>query len=417
MTTHRRNGLAALLLAEFLFSGAAQAALYGVAHEIAGAKESLVRVSTANANITDDAATALTNCCRVNGSLVASDDATQTAYFVTPDANLAQPWRLHRINLATGSAQTATLSTNIRIAAILRRGSPAALFGLGDDGSGLRLLTISDAGVVGSIGAPFLTNCCAMRVGVAALSTDGSRIGFVARLNPPAGDPAPRLLVVNTASGAVISNAVLTRVPDVLVASGANSFAAIYHDAGSERFGTIAGDGTITPIVAGLANCCEIAAGVSARDGNIVYITARDFSATTLSLISVNAGTGAFTVIGALDTGYVVHGLVQSSVTLASDVIFRDGFEILPPLAQGEDKSMTMAATLAASATPNSAASAMRGSVAHADSSTIASVKDVDQITGGPQQVTELPVGNPALWSVLVMLLTLVGMRHWRRRV
>jgi len=131
----------------------------------------------------------------------------------------------------------------------------------------------------------------------------------------------------------------------------------------------------------------------------------------------VNAGTGAFTVIGALDTGYVVHGLVQSSVTLASDVIFRDGFEILPPLAQGEDKSMTMAATLAASATPNSAASAMRGSVAHADSSTIASVKDVDQITGGPQQVTELPVGNPALWSVLVMLLTLVGMRHWRRRV
>ncbi len=414
-STLRRCAGLALCFTMALGAASAQATLYGVAHQIAEGRESLVRVSVADAAITDNAQVALANCCRVSGALLASDDATQTAYFITPNDDPALAWQFHRISLASGTAATVNLPLGEKPLALLRRPSPATTLALSDNGSGLRLVSISDAGAVSAIGAAILTNCCALRVGVAALSTDASRIAFVARLLPAAGDPAPRLIVVNTGSGALLVDAVLAKVPDVLVGTGASTFAAIYHDAGTEFFGNLANDGSVTPVGSGQANCCKVYAGVSARNANRLRFVGGDLGSSAARLFEVNTATGVFSEIGALNAAYVIHGLLESNVNLASDVIFQDGFENAMLLAQGEEKSMAVDAALVASGMPDSADSVMGASAALAGSSTNASIKDVDQVTGGPQQVTELPGGNLALWSVLVMLLALVGMRHRRR--
>lgn len=420
MRYRRLPGCALALLLFVVLPMQAQAALYGVAHNLADNDEALVRISTANAAIVDDASTALTTCCRVNGSLVASDDGNQTVYLATPNAVPASAWSLHRISLATGSATSVALPAGERIVAILRRTSPATLFALSDNGSGLRLVSISDAGAVSNIGAPFLADCCAVRVGVAALSTDGSRIVVVARLKPAAGDPAPRLLTIATASGALLGNAVLTRVPDVLTATGTTTFAAVYHDAGIERFGSIAIDGTITPIGSGQANCCEVLAGGAARNGSLLYFQGRNLAASGYSLVEVNTGTGAFTVIGGLDSAFAVHGLVNSSIALASDLIFRDGFEILPPAApkQGSDTDPgdpgfgTAAGSISAQARNNlerdagTSANAMAGGEPHKDSA--------ETLLGGPP-VVQLPIGNPWLWLLLISLLAGCAIRAQRR--
>jgi hypothetical protein len=84
-STLRRCAGLALCFTMALGAASAQATLYGVAHQIAEGRESLVRVSVADAAITDNAQVALANCCRVSGALLASDDATQTAYFITPN--------------------------------------------------------------------------------------------------------------------------------------------------------------------------------------------------------------------------------------------------------------------------------------------------------------------------------------------
>lgn len=417
MRIPRLSGCALVLcLMAVMLPMRAQAALYGVAHNIADNDEALVRISTANAAIVDDALTALTACCRVNGSLVASDDGNQTAYLVTPNANPALAWSLHRISLATGSATSVALPAGERIVAILRRTSPATLFALSDNGSGLRLVSISDVGAVSNIGAPFLANCCAVRVGVAALSTDGSRITVVARLNPASNDPAARLLTIATASGALLGNAVLTRVPDVLTATGTTTFAAVYHDAGTERFGSIAIDGTITPIGGGLANCCEVFAGGAARNGNLLYFQGRNLAASGYSLIEVNTSTGAFTVIGELGSAYAVHGLVNSSVALASDLIFRDGFEVPGPVANGNAKAIEAArnAALHGEGIPDAQfAQTLPGQspVNGADPS-----KQSDVALGGPGPAV-LSVGNNAIWLVLIALLALGGWIHRKRLV
>lgn len=408
-----RRAAFALLLAVLVSPLPVGATLYGVAHDRTRNHELLVRVSTADASITDNAAVALASCCQVNGSLVASDDGNQTAYLVTPDPNPALAWRLHRISLSTGAATTAVLPLGERIAAILRRPATSTLYALSDGGAGLRLVTVSNAGAVTDIGAPFLADCCGVRVGVAALSNDGSRIAFVGRLKPIANDPALRLFVINTANGAVVLNAVLAHAPDVLLANGTSGFSALYHDAGSEFVGTIAGDGSITPVGAGLADCCILFAGVSARSGNLLRVVARELGASNLSLFEVNVATGNFAAVGAVDSRYVINGLVESNVNLAIDLIFRDGFDpgTTAPKA-GADADALAKSPTDADASHGGPAGASAGSTAAMASPDMTDNKRSDDSILGPAPVpAALPLGGPLLWGALGILLALVGIR------
>lgn len=411
------NGLpsVAMLLAMILVPASASATLYGVAYDQVQDNQKLVRVSAIDASITDNAAVALSGCCRVNGSLVAADDGTQTAYLVTPNPDPALAWRLHRISLTSGAATTANLPVAERVAAILRRPSTSTLYALSDAGAGLRLVTLSNAGAVADIGAPFLTDCCGVRVGVAALSNDGARIAFVGRLKPPANDSALRLFVINSGSGAVIQNSVLAHAPDVLLANGTSGFSAIYHDAGTEFVGTIAGDGSITPVGAGLANCCATFAGVGARSGNLLRVVARELGAANLSLYEVNVGTGTFTAIGQLESRYVINGLVESNVNLISDLIFRDGFELAAKTATGVpgEFDSTAEPLLAGTAGGAGLAAATAGSEVAAIPATALDLKRSDDSIAGiaPGPAVALPLGGPLVWGIMGLLLMLVGIR------
>jgi hypothetical protein len=408
-----RRAFAALLLAAVFASMPASATLYGVAHDRTLDHELLVRVSAVDATITDNAAVALDGCCQVSGSLVASDDGNQTVYLVTPDPDPALAWRLHRISLATGAAATALLPVGERIAAILRRPATSTLYALSDAGAGLRLVTVSNAGAVTGIGAPFLADCCGVRVGVAALSNDASRIAFVGRLQPAANDPATRLFVISTSSGAVLQNTPLAHAPDLLLANGTSGFSAIYHDAGSEFVGTIAGDGSITPVGAGLADCCALFAGVGARTGNLVRVVARELGATALSLYEVNVATGTFTAVGALDSRYVINGLVESNVNLAIDLIFRDGFDpgatAAGAVADADGLAKSIAAAGATRTGPGGAAS--ESAAATALMATTDDKRSDDQVAGSSPSPAALPLGGPLLWGLMGVLLMLVGIR------
>lgn len=420
----------AMLALAALLSSQVRAELYGVAHDIAGNEESLVRISAMDASITDEAQVALTGCCRVSGSLVASDDGNRTVYFVTPGTAPAAAWQLHRLSLQNGGAVTSNLPTNERIAAILRQPATATLYGLSDSGAGLRLVSISDAGLISPIGAPLLADCCAVRVGVAALSGDGSRIAFVARLQAAANDPALRLFVVDSATGALISNAVLQHAPDILLGGSGGSFAAVYHDAGSEFFGTIGTDGTITAVGSGLVNCCEVATGVGASDGNLLRFVGRNLGADGFSLIEVDTSTGAFQVLGALDAGYAIHGLVESTVNLPSDLIFQDGFEVIAPLGTQQAAAAAHAAGLAAAASgprelPTNQTWSLYAANARDVASTTASANSLGssgnparsavELRGNAPAAVPVPLGNFWLWSVLAALLALAAMLYHRR--
>lgn len=415
---NRRPGIGSVgivLLALALFPVSVSATLYGVAYDRILDHESLVRVSTVNAAISDNAQVALPGCCRASGSLVAADDVAQTVYFVTPDPNPLLAWRLHRISLVTGASVTATLPADERVVAILRRSATATLYALSDLGNtGLRLVTISDAGAVSNAGAPILADCCGVRVGVAALSADASRIAFVARLKT-ASDPASRLIVISTATGALISNVVPAHVPDVLFSISGSGFSAIYHDAGTEYVGAIAADGSITPAGAGIAGCCELAAGVGARNGALMRIVARAPGAADFSLYEVNTGTGAFTPIGVIAPRHVVNGLVESSVVLASDLIFRDGF----------DPASTIALTDPVNADPGRSPAAAQA-FADVDQDPAADLHGVPpstldsrsaEIARGalPAVVAALPLGGKLASGFLVVLLVLFATRFRRR--
>lgn len=411
----------ALALALALSPVPAHAVLYAVAHDRTLNHELLVRVSTLDAAITDDAQVALPGCCRVNGSLVASDDVAQTVYFVTPDPDPLLAWRLHRISLASGASVSASLPVDVRIAAILRRPATSTLYALGDTaaGAGLRLVTISDAGVVADVGAPILANCCGVRVGVVALSADASRIAFVARLTPAANDPALRLFVISTATGALISNPVLAHAPDVLYGSGGSAFSAIYHAAGTQYVGAIAGDGSITPVGAGLAGCCGVFAGVAARSGNLVHVVARATGAADLSLYEVDTVTGSFTAIGVLPARYVLNGLVQSNVVLASDLIFRDGFDPVVAV-PGVQSDPGLAGKAGAAAMGDFAAGTDADALVGDGPGPGVEAKDLLRPLGGvPPDAVALPLGGPMTWGVLIVVLILVasGFRHRMRWV
>ena len=413
-SSNRRISVA-LLLAVLLSPVPAAATLYGIAYDRSLTRELLVRVSSTDATITDNAATALPGCCQVSGSLVASDDGNQTVYLVTPDPDPALAWRLHRISLATGAAVTSALQVGEHIAAIVRRPATSTLYALSDAGAGLRLVTVSDAGAVANIGTPFLADCCGVRVGVAALSSDASRIAFVGRLQPDANDSALRLFVIDTTTGAVVLNAALAHAPDLLLANGTSGFSVIYHNAGTEFVGTVAGDGSITPVGAGLADCCALFAGVGARSGNRVRIVAREIAATSLSLYEVDLGSGSFTAIGALDSRYVINGLVESNVSLAIDLIFRDGFEIAAAAGANADTS-----TLPTSPPPAGAISADRAGESVESGAAMASMgatgykRSDDQRGGSTPLPAALPLGGPLTWTFMGVLLVLVGFRFRR---
>jgi hypothetical protein len=123
-----------------LGAASAQATLYGVAHQIAEGRESLVRVSVADAAITDNAQVALANCCRVSGAAGVDDDAD--CYFIT------RMMILRWLGSFIASALPAALpppSTTRRKTACIAVDHHATTLALSDNGSGLRLVSISDA--------------------------------------------------------------------------------------------------------------------------------------------------------------------------------------------------------------------------------------------------------------------------------
>jgi hypothetical protein len=412
-----RGGVIALLLIAFPLS--ANAVLYGVAYDRTLGHESLVEVSTVDASITDNAVVALPGCCRVNGSLVASDEAAQTVYFVTPDP---AAWQLHRISLVDGSAVTASLPAAERIGAILRLESTSTLYALSDAGAGLRLVTVSDAGAVTEVGSPIMTDCCAIRVGVAALSADASQIAFVGRLKAPA-DGTLRLFVLSASTGALVSNVALAHAPDVLYSRSGTEFSAIYHDAGTEFVGTIAGDGSFSPIGAGLANCCAMFSGISALRGNVMRVVARELGASDLSIYEVKRTTGLFQLVGTLPSRYVINGLVESNTLLQSDLIFADGFDLTPAVATVDpDKRLSglsdALATTAGATDPNGVNGVQNAGLAalsaQAVAGTDAGLGD-ESNPKGFQAAVALPVGSATTWGVLTILMLLVAMRFRRR--
>ena len=103
----------------------------------------------------------------------------------------------------------------------------------------------------------------------------------------------------------------------------ASTFAAIYHDAGTEFFGNLANDGSVTPVGSGQANCCKVYAGVFARNANRLRFVGGDLGSSAARLFEVNTATGVFSEIGALNAAYVIHGLLESNVNLASDALAR----------------------------------------------------------------------------------------------
>ena len=402
-----------LLLALAVIAPSAEATLYGIAHDRTTSSESLVRVSTVDASITNNAQVALAGCCRVNGSLVAADQAALTAYFVTPDS---PAWRLHRISLTSGGAISVSLPAAERVGAILRRESTSTLYALSDAGTGMRLTTISNVGAVVDVGAPILADCCAIRVGVASLSADASRIAFVGRLKAVANDASLRLFVINTATGALISNVVLAKAPDLLYSSSGTQFSAIYHDAGTATayVGTIGGDGSITPIGAGLANCCAMLSGIGAAQGNLMRVVARTLGAADLSIYTVNRSTGSFQNIGTLPSRYVIHGLIESNAVLVSDLIFADGFEITAAISavDADKRSIDIARqdpVIAGIAAFDSAQ--VDPDNARVDTSFEADPKG----NLPPSEAVALPLGNLGLWAALTLLIGLIAARFQRR--
>jgi hypothetical protein len=409
-----RGGVIALLLIAFPLS--ANAVLYGVAYDRTLDHESLVEVSSVDASITDNAAVALPGCCRVNGSLVASDEAAQTVYFVTPDP---AAWQLHRISLVDGSAVTASLPAAERIGAILRLESTSTLYALSDAGAGLRLVTVSDAGAVADVGSPILSDCCAIRVGVAAFSADASQVAFVGRLTS---DPTLRLYMISRSTGALISDVALAHAPDVLYSRTGTEFSAIYHDAGTEYVGTIAGDGSFTPIGTGLANCCAMFSGVSALRGNVMRVVARELGSSDLSIYEVKRTTGAFQLVGTLPSRYVINGLVESNTLVQSDLIFADGFELPAAVTSVDPDKRLFGLSDALVAMPGEAgASGAQDSVQRSLGAQGPMGADAGVDESGPKgnlpppAAVALPIGSSAIWGVFAILMMLVGMRFRRR--
>jgi hypothetical protein len=417
-----RGGMIALLLIAFPLS--ANAVLYGVAYDRTLDHESLVEVSTVDASITDNAAVALPGCCRVNGSLVASDAAAQTVYFVSTDP---AAWQLHRISMVDGSAVTASLPAAERIGAILRLETTSTLYALSDAGAGLRLVTVSDAGAVTEVGSPIMTDCCAIRVGVAALSADASQIAFVGRLKAPA-DATLRLFVISASTGDLVSSVALAHAPDVLYSKSGTEFSAIYHDAGTEYVGTIAGDGSFAPIGTGLANCCAMFSGVSALRGNVMRVVARELGSSDLSIYEVKRTTGLFSLVGTLPSRYVINGLVESDTLLQSDLIFADGFE-LPSTVTTVDADKRLSGTPDAFATTSSETAATDASGANGAQNPGLTARNAQGVVGTnagvdewdqkgfppPRAAVALPLGSVTTWGVLTMLMLLLAMRFRRR--
>ncbi len=402
-----------LLLALALIPLSAEATLYGIAYDRNTSSESLVRVSTVDASITNNAQVSLFSCCRVNGNLVAADQVSQTVYFVTPDS---AAWRMHRISLTSGAAISVSLPPAERVAAILRRESTSTLYALSDAGAGLRLTTISNAGAVVDVGAPILVDCCAIRVGVAALSADATRIAFVGRLKSIANDASLRLFVINTATGVMISDAMLMHAPDLLYSRSGTEFSAIYHDASTQTsyVGIIADDGSIKSIGAGLANCCAMLTGIGALQGNLIRVVARTLDTTDLALYVVDRTMGTFQNIGTLPPRYVIQGLIESNAVLASDLIFANGFEIATAIADLDSDKRSIddawqGATVADTAGSDST------QAAPGDARVDAQFESDPKGNPLPQDAVALPLGSVALWALLSLLMGLIAARFQRR--
>lgn len=400
-----------LLLALALTPLSADATLYGIAYDRNISSESLVRVSTVDASITNNAQVALSSCCRVNGNLVAADQVSQTVYFVTPDS---AAWRLHRISLTSGAAISVSLPPAERVAAILRRESTSTLYALSDAGAGMRLTTISNAGAVVDVGAPILVDCCAIRVGVAALSADATRIAFVGRFKSIANDARLRLFVINTTTGALISNALLAHAPDLLYSTSGTQFSAIYNDTGTQFVGSIAADGSIAPIGAGIASCCATLTGIGAAQGNLMRVVARMLNTTDLSIYEVNTTTGTFQNIGMLPPRYVMQGLIESNAVLASDLIFANGFEIATAISDVDSDKRSIDNAWQAAPIADIAGSdfpqADRG-----DARVDAQSESDPKGNPLPQDAVALPLGSLTLWALLSLLMGLIAARFQPR--
>jgi hypothetical protein len=418
MASRKISALAAaglfLLAASFPF--AAQATLYGVMYDRSLQSELLGRINTTTAAIDYTAGSGLGACCRVNGSLVAADNITSTVYMVTPDPLASAAWRLHRFSLTSGVATTLNLPAAERVAAIVRRESPATLFGLSDAGSGLRLVTISDLGAVTAVG-PAIADCCGVRVGVAALSADASRIAFVARQKSDAVGVL-RLFVLDSTSGAVVTNAVLARSPDLLYSTSGSTFFASYHDAGTQRIGQVNSDGSLTPIGSGLANCCVRLAGVGARSGSALRLVAQTLGSPGLSLYNVDIVSGAFTAVGTLSPRYVHHALIESPVVLINDVIFRDGFQSVATSASPTPEAVPSEEVKRSGIDAGALREAATQTGAHAAAATMADLADPSSVAN-PEgiAVTPIPLGGPLVSGLLIGLILLVVALSGRRRL
>jgi hypothetical protein len=279
--------------------------LYTVAFEVAATAEQLAVVDPATGALTDIGA-AIPGCCFVPSGVSTFDSVADVCYFVgSYQADPPGTQRLFGFDAATG----AVLSQPV-----LPAGNNYNFLGF-HPGSGTlygvvfetattteRLVTIDPTtGAVTPIGGG-IAGCCGVPSGVSAIDAVGDVFYFVGKFNA---DPPSdfRIFALDLATGAVLSSPFLPsgfnynflgfdRSPGTL-------YGVVFETATTtESLVTIdAGTGALTPIGAGVAGCCLVSSGVSAVDpNNDVFYFAGVFQAEDSSLrriFGLDLATGA----------------------------------------------------------------------------------------------------------------------------
>lgn len=296
-----------VFLLALLVAGAAPLAasdnLYAVIFDTLTDTEKLVIVDSATGFLTD-VGTGIAGCCLISSGVSSIDAAGDVFYFVGRfQADPSDDQRIFALDLTTGTVLSNPLlpaDTNYNFLEF-DPGSDnlyAVVFDVPTDTE--KLVIVDPAtGSLTDVGTG-IANCCLIPSGVSALDPDAGVFYFVGRFQAESSD-VRHIFGLDLGTGALLSNPLLptdTNYNFIEHDPSPGTLYGVVFDllASQEKLVEIdPATGALTPVGAGIPNCCGISSGVSALDPNndVFYFIGALMTESDRRVFSVGLGTGA----------------------------------------------------------------------------------------------------------------------------
>ncbi len=314
-----------LFLLAASFSQSAAAELYALSVDRATSTARLAEVDAASGSLTT-IGTGLADMGPLAPGALAQDPVAQQLFAVGPDPTLAGRLRLYRFDLPSGNGLLiGTFGSGDRILGLhYERASQRLIALLAAADAQLRLVSIDRASAVATT----------INSGVRAFIDPGTAVAngsfyFVGRSTSDAAS-ARSLYALSTSASAQTTTALAagTRFAALVTHPVTGQLFALQQSVSvaplvaSFQLASVSPAGAITPIGAGINNCCAVALDTAAIEGDALRVVARNptnVSISALSLLSLDLGTGTGSFSTAtLPTTQTTQGLFDSNKGIAN---------------------------------------------------------------------------------------------------